>query len=80
MAKPFQRQRVKKNGQKVGDNKTAAFCCYDYDSKNGKVYCKLYNWHAVSDSRGLAPKGYHIPSDAEWTILNRQIRRRRELR
>jgi uncharacterized protein (TIGR02145 family) len=53
----------------AGDNQTAAFCYYEYDSKNGKVYGKLYNWYAVNDSRGLAPKGYHIPSDAEWYVL-----------
>lgn len=29
----------------------------------------LYNWYAVNDSRGLAPEGWHIPSEAEWTIL-----------
>ena len=40
-----------------------------HDPKNGEVYGKLYNWYAVSDSRGLAPTGYHVPSDAEWTIL-----------
>ena len=54
---------------KAGKNKTAAFCYYEYDIKNDKVYGKLYNWYAVNDSRGLAPQGYHIPSDAEWTIL-----------
>ena len=53
----------------ASQNQTAAFCYYEFDSKNGKVYGKLYNWYAVGDSRGLAPKGYHIPSDAEWTIL-----------
>ena len=58
-----------KQWSKAGDNKTAVFCYYEYDSKNGKVYGKLYNWFAVNDSRGLAPKGYHIPSDAEWTVL-----------
>jgi uncharacterized protein (TIGR02145 family) len=58
-----------KEWAKAGENKTAAYCYYDYDSKNGKVYGKLYNWYAVNDSRGLAPNGYHIPSDAEWTIL-----------
>ena len=47
----------------------AAWCYYDNDSANGAKYGKLYNWYAVSDSRGLAPVGYHIPSDAEWTIL-----------
>ena len=53
----------------AGDNKQPAWCYYEYDSENGKVYGKLYNWYAVNDPRGLAPKGYHIPSDAEWTIL-----------
>jgi uncharacterized protein (TIGR02145 family) len=61
--------KSKEEWAKAYKNKTAAFCYYDYDSKNGKVYGKLYNWYAVNDSRGLAPKGYHIPSDAEWTIL-----------
>lgn len=29
----------------------------------------VYNWFAVIDARKLAPKGYHIPSDEEWTEL-----------
>ena len=33
------------------------------------MYGKLYNWYAVNDPRGLAPTGWHIPSDAEWTTL-----------
>jgi uncharacterized protein (TIGR02145 family) len=49
---------------------TGAWCYYDNDSSNGKKYGKLYNWYAVNDPRGLAPKGYHIPSDAEWTQLS----------
>jgi uncharacterized protein (TIGR02145 family) len=66
---PIPEAKNKTQWIEAGENKTAAFCYYDYDSKNGKVYGKLYNWFAVNDSRGLAPKGYHIPSDAEWTIL-----------
>ena len=54
---------------KASKNKKAAFCYYDHDPKNGAIYGKLYNWYAVKDSRGLAPKGYHIPNDAEWTVL-----------
>ena len=38
-------------------------------SDNGTTYGKLYNWYAVNDPRGLAPAGWHIPSDAEWTSL-----------
>jgi uncharacterized protein (TIGR02145 family) len=54
---------------KAGENKQPAWCYCDNDIQNGKKYGKLYNWYAVIDPRGLAPKGYHIPSDAEWTLL-----------
>jgi len=41
-----------------------------YDLKNKIKYTsKVYNWYAVNDSRGLAPLGYHIPIDEEWTTL-----------
>jgi uncharacterized protein (TIGR02145 family) len=53
---------AEKNGQ-------PAWCYYDNDPKNGKKYGKLYNWYAVNDPRGLAPEGWHIPSDEEWTDL-----------
>ena len=33
------------------------------------LYGKPYNWYAVNDPRGLAPAGWHVPSDAEWTEL-----------
>lgn len=52
--------------KKADDNEQPAWCYYDNDPENGKKYGKLYNWYAVNDSRGLAPVGYHIPSDAEW--------------
>jgi uncharacterized protein (TIGR02145 family) len=48
--------------------KTGAWCYYNNDPANAK-YGKLYNWYAVNDSRGLAPTGWHIPTDAEWGIL-----------
>ena len=48
---------------------TGAWCYYNNDASNGTKYGKLYNWYAVNDPRGLAPKGFHIPSDAEWTVL-----------
>jgi uncharacterized protein (TIGR02145 family) len=53
----------------AGENKQPAWCYYNNDPVNGKKYGKLYNWYAVNDSRGLAPEGYHIPSDSEWTTL-----------
>ena len=53
----------------AGVLKIGAWCYYDNDSSNGTTYGKLYNWYAVNDPRGLAPTGYHIPTDAEWTTL-----------
>src|ERR1035437_9296268 len=44
--------------------------CYNNNTANGPVYGKLYNWYAVNDPRGLAPAGWHVPSDAEWTTLS----------
>ena len=49
---------------------TGAWCYYNNNVTNGAIYGKLYNWYAVNDSRGLAPTGWHIPIDAEWTTLS----------
>ena len=48
---------------------TPAWCNFDNNSNNGKTFGKLYNYQAVNDPRGLAPKGWHIPNDAEWKQL-----------
>lgn len=37
--------------------------------ENLEKYGRLYNWYAVSDSRGLCPNGWHVPSDYEWIVL-----------
>ena len=48
---------------------TGAWCYYDNDPANGEIYGKLYNWYAVHDARGLAPVGYQIPTDEQWSTL-----------
>ena len=53
----------------AGNAKRPAWCYYDNDPKNGKKYGKLYNWYAVKDTCGLAPLGWHIPTDLEWPLL-----------
>lgn len=62
---------VETNGEwkKAGKNKQPAWCYYDNDPANGTKYGKLYNWYAVNDPRGLAPEGWKIPSDEDWTLL-----------
>jgi uncharacterized protein (TIGR02145 family) len=53
---------------------TGAWCWYNNDSVTyAATYGKLYNWYAVNDTRGLAPSGWHIPTDAEWTILTNYL-------
>jgi uncharacterized protein (TIGR02145 family) len=53
----------------AGEKGQPAWCYYDNDPENGKKYGKLYNWYAVNDPRGLAPDGWRVPSDEEWTSL-----------
>lgn len=48
---------------------TGAWCYYNNDIKNGAIYGRLYNGYAVADNRGLAPVGWHIPSNTEWNTL-----------
>ncbi len=52
---------------------TGAWCYYNNDAANGAIYGKLYNWYAVNDSRGLAPAGWHIPTDAEWATVGTSL-------
>ena len=52
-----------------GKNGKPAWCYSANDSRNGEMYGKLYNWHAVNDPRGLAPEGYHVPTINEWKLL-----------
>jgi uncharacterized protein (TIGR02145 family) len=54
---------------KAGSQGKPAWCLFDNSTTIGEKYGKLYNWYAVNDPRGLAPKGTHIPDDADWTKL-----------
>ena len=60
---------------------TGAWCYYNNDAANNATYGKLYNWYAavgIYDAaslanatlrKKLAPTGWHVPTDAEWTTL-----------
>ena len=49
---------------------TGAYCNYDNNGANAGTYGRLYNWYAVADGPFIAPLGWHVPSDAEWTTLS----------
>lgn len=48
---------------------TGAYCDYDNDTNNAAIYGHLYNWHAVNDSRNIAPTGWHVATDSEWVAM-----------
>jgi uncharacterized protein (TIGR02145 family) len=51
------------------NTRSGAWCNYNNDSPNDLVFGKLYNGYAVTDARGLAPAGWHIPTKTEWDQL-----------
>ncbi|MFN5371964.1 MAG: FISUMP domain-containing protein [Bacteroidia bacterium] len=48
---------------------TGAWCYYNNDNQYDCPYGKLYNWYAVADPRNVCPTGWHVPIDAEWSVL-----------
>ncbi len=51
---------------------TPGYCLYSNASTYYYPYGFLYNWYAVNTSK-LCPTGWHVPSDAEWTVLTDYI-------
>lgn len=62
---------------KVIDNNTwktltsGGFCAYNNVEENVDTYGYLYNWYVISDSRNIAPEGWHVPTDEEWKELEK---------
>ena len=48
---------------------TGAYCDYKNVEKNSATYGRLYNWYAIDDKRGIAPAGWHVPTNDEFKIL-----------
>jgi uncharacterized protein (TIGR02145 family) len=63
------------DSQWVGDNFGAQAIYGEMGASSSHVasslasYGRLYNFFAVSDSRGVCPIGYHLPSIQEWNVL-----------
>jgi len=47
---------------------SGAWCNYDNISDYDAIYGKLYNWYAAANPN-ICPQGWHMPTDAEWTVL-----------
>lgn len=53
----------------AGNKGEGAYCIFENKTALATTYGLIYNWYAVNDPRGLAPQGWHVPSDDEWTTL-----------
>ena len=42
---------------------------YNDDPAMDETFGKLYNFYAVTDSRGVCPCGWHVPTTIEWNTL-----------
>ena len=53
------------------NNESPAWCYYNFDSNNGPIYGKLYNYFVVEQAatKGLGSVGYYVPSESDWTDL-----------
>ena len=51
-----------------------AWCFYGNNANNESIYGKLYNWYAATDSRNIAPQGWHVPTNEEWIQLGEYLR------
>lgn len=58
-----------KDNRAWSSTKDGAYCSYNNDASNVNTYGQLYNWYALSDPRGLAPEGWHIPTNEEIAKL-----------
>jgi uncharacterized protein (TIGR02145 family) len=41
----------------------------DGNESYATLYGRMYTWFAVTDTRKVCPAGWHVPADAEWTVL-----------
>ncbi len=48
--------------------KTPAYGFCNWDIKYAETYGAIYNWYAVNTGK-LCPKGWHVPTEAEWNDL-----------
>ena len=62
------------NGTQWAALTTPGYCFYNNttNSDSIKEFGALYNWYAV-DTKKLAPAGWHVPSDEEWSSLEKYL-------
>jgi uncharacterized protein (TIGR02145 family) len=70
---PIYEAKTEAEWKAAGEAKKPACCFWQMNEANGVKFGRLYNYYAVKDPRGLAPKGWHIPTKAEWKKLEAEL-------
>ena len=71
---PIANAKTLKQWEKATEKRTAAWCSYKNSEENAKKYGNLYNWYALNDARGLAPKGWRVPTSDDFNELYEFLR------
>ena len=59
--------------------------CYEDKAENCETYGRIYTWPMLmmnsskEAGRGICPEGWHVPTDAEWTKLDRMAKKAKDL-
>ncbi len=68
------------NGSSVqANNSTIEKYCYNNNTSNCDNYGGIYQWNEMMQyvttegSQGICPTGWHVPTDAEWCILEQEV-------
>lgn len=67
---PIPHTKTREEWIKAGENCTPAWTYYEHNDDFAKRVGILYNWYAVNDPRGLAPKGWRIPTVNDFSVLS----------
>jgi uncharacterized protein (TIGR02145 family) len=69
---PIPEAQTAKEWADASNAKQPAWCWYEGDGgKFGKKYGVMYNWYAVNHPSGLAPEGWRVAEDEDWSQLEK---------
>ncbi len=58
------------SSEELWKSSAGAYCLYKGDERAPGL---LYNWYAVTDSRRIAPIGWHVATEADWQQLEKYL-------
>jgi len=70
---PIQQARTEAEWMEAWMEGIPAWSYYDNQPAMGDLYGKLYNRHALADSRGVCPEGWRLPGYEDWNTLFEEL-------